>query len=245
MAPHLLYSQAIKGRATGRSIGVIDTVHLVEVALAVDRLEEHNAIEASDLKQIKQWFFQYLSWMTSHPYGIKERNHPNNHSIAWSLQVAAFSQLTESSEHQNIVKRYFKRWYLPEMMSKNGSFPKETARTKPYAYSLFVMDLMAGIAQLLSTPEENLWIYETDNQRSLMLGVDFMEGYLTDKIKWPFAPDIEHWEEWPLRHPFMVFTALQQNDCRYYDKVATLESAPETYEIKRNFPIRHPLLWIK
>jgi len=33
MNASLLYSQAIKGRFTGRSIGVIDTLHLAEVAL--------------------------------------------------------------------------------------------------------------------------------------------------------------------------------------------------------------------
>ena len=37
MNPHLLYSQAIHGRVTGRGVGVIDTVHLVEVARACTR----------------------------------------------------------------------------------------------------------------------------------------------------------------------------------------------------------------
>ncbi len=40
MNPHLLYSQAIHGRVTGRGVGVIDTVHLVEVARACSRLAE-------------------------------------------------------------------------------------------------------------------------------------------------------------------------------------------------------------
>ena len=38
MNPSLLYSQAIKGRFTGRGIGIIDTLHLVEVARAASRL---------------------------------------------------------------------------------------------------------------------------------------------------------------------------------------------------------------
>ena len=36
MNPNLQYAQSIKGVATGRGIGVIDTVHLAEVALAVE-----------------------------------------------------------------------------------------------------------------------------------------------------------------------------------------------------------------
>ena len=39
MSPHLLYGQAIKGRATGRGTGIIDTIHLVEVARAAWVLE--------------------------------------------------------------------------------------------------------------------------------------------------------------------------------------------------------------
>src|SRR5437660_1440970 len=35
MNPSLLYSQAIQGRFTGRGIGVIDTIHLVEVTKAI------------------------------------------------------------------------------------------------------------------------------------------------------------------------------------------------------------------
>ncbi len=34
MNPNLQYAQAIKGRFTGRGTGIIDTLHLVEVARA-------------------------------------------------------------------------------------------------------------------------------------------------------------------------------------------------------------------
>ncbi len=48
MNPSLLYGQAIKGHATGRSIGIIDTIHLVEVARGVKVLDQHGAIPAED-----------------------------------------------------------------------------------------------------------------------------------------------------------------------------------------------------
>src|SRR5690606_33496618 len=40
MNPSLRYAQAIKGRVTGRGIGIIDTIHLIEVAKALGILEE-------------------------------------------------------------------------------------------------------------------------------------------------------------------------------------------------------------
>ena len=39
MTPALRYAQAIQGRFTGRGIGIIDTIHLVEVARAIERLD--------------------------------------------------------------------------------------------------------------------------------------------------------------------------------------------------------------
>ena len=39
MTPALRYAQAIHGRVTGRGTGIIDTIHLVEVARALERLD--------------------------------------------------------------------------------------------------------------------------------------------------------------------------------------------------------------
>ena len=49
MNPNLLYAQAIKGVATGRGIGIIDTIHLVEVAQAALELERLGALRGPTL----------------------------------------------------------------------------------------------------------------------------------------------------------------------------------------------------
>jgi len=38
MSPHLRFAQAIHGRVTGRGTGIIDTIHLVEVARSAEIL---------------------------------------------------------------------------------------------------------------------------------------------------------------------------------------------------------------
>src|SRR5206468_7370384 len=78
MNPNLLYAQAIKGRSTGRGIGIIDTVHLVEVAQAIRVLERSGYLRGELLGELRSWFTKYLDWMTTHPYGIEERNNGNN-----------------------------------------------------------------------------------------------------------------------------------------------------------------------
>ena len=43
MSPHLLYAQAIKGRFTGRGVGIIDTIHFMEVVQAILAMEKSRA----------------------------------------------------------------------------------------------------------------------------------------------------------------------------------------------------------
>lgn len=47
--PSLQYAQAIKGIATGRGIGIIDTVHLMEVAQSLLQLEKAGVLSEEDI----------------------------------------------------------------------------------------------------------------------------------------------------------------------------------------------------
>jgi hypothetical protein len=63
--PNLQYAQAIHGRFTGRGTGIIDTIHLVEVARAIEVLERSGALAKAEVAGIKRWFADYLIWMTT------------------------------------------------------------------------------------------------------------------------------------------------------------------------------------
>ena len=66
MNPGLLYVQAIKGRITGRGIGIIDAIHLIEVARSVEILEQKKAISPDVIKGVKSWFGELVNWLTTH-----------------------------------------------------------------------------------------------------------------------------------------------------------------------------------
>jgi len=61
MNPSLLYVQAIKGRVTGRGIGIIDAIHLIEVARSVEILEQNNAISKETISGVKSWFSEFVT----------------------------------------------------------------------------------------------------------------------------------------------------------------------------------------
>ena len=245
MNPHLLYAQAIKGQSTGRGIGIIDTIHLVEVAQAIRVLERMGALRGEPLIAVKSWFAKYLDWMTTHPYGIEERNNGNNHSVAWALQVAEFARLTGNAAQLSAMRAFYKETLLPQQMAADGSFPRELARTKPYGYSLFELDLMTMLAQVLSTSSDNLWTYTTPDGRGLRRALAYMYPYIKDKRSWPKPSDVMYHDQWPVRHPALLFAGLAFHEPRYIDLWKTLDPSPTVDEIIRNYPIRQPVLWLE
>src|SRR5437868_15340132 len=87
MNPNLQFAQAIHGRSTGRGTGIIDTIHLVEVARAIEVLEGSRALSRAELGGIKKWFADYLEWMRTSKNGIEEREAKNNHGTCWVMQA--------------------------------------------------------------------------------------------------------------------------------------------------------------
>lgn len=243
MNPNLLYAQAIKGVATGRGIGIIDTIHLIEVVQSLRIMEEKGIIDKEDLKALKLWFTDYLTWMSTHRYGVSEMNAKNNHGTCWVMQAAAFALFTNNEEMIHFCTERYKTVLLPGQMATDGSFPLELERTKPYGYSLFNLDAMATICQLLTTGQEDLWNYTVDG-KSIDKGIAWLFPFVKDKGKWKKQPDIMFWEEWPVAHPFLLFGVLHHFNSTYLETWVRLEHFPTNEEVVRNLPIRHPLLWI-
>jgi hypothetical protein len=240
MNANLQYAQAIHGRFTGRGTGIIDTLHLVEVARATPRLD----LSAADLDGVKKWFAEYLEWMTTHPYGIAERDAKNNHGTCWVTQVAAFAQLTGNATLMAYCRDRFKTVLIPNQEADDGSFPLEQARTKPYGYSLFNLDALAIAAQTLTTHEDNLWTWQLPDGRGMARAMAYMFPYIADKLKWPKPPDVMYDKEWPVRQPSLLFAGLALDRKAYLDLWKRLEADPTVDEVIRNFPVRQPLLWV-
>jgi len=244
MNPNLQYAQAIKGRVTGRGIGIIDTIHLVEVAQAIKVMEKSGALSVNERMGIKQWFADYLGWMTTHKYGIDEREAKNNHGTCWVMQVAAFAHLTGNQELLAYCRNRFKTVLVPNQIAADGSFPEELRRTKPYGYSLFNLEAMATICQLLSTPEDNLWKFATSDGRSVSKAMEFMVPFVRDKKAWPKAKDVMHDDEWPMRQSSLLFAGVALHRLDYIDLWKTLPADSTVEEVVRNFFIRQPVLWV-
>ena len=243
MNPHMLYAQAIYGRVTGRGIGLIDAYHFVEVARSVKILSDNGGIPEESAVKIKTWFSKFLQWMTTHEYGIAEMNWKNNHGTCWAATASSMAVLTDNQEVITLCKNRFKNILLPNQMAPDGSFPLELERTKPYGYSLFNIDAFCNVALILSTPADDLFEFETADGKSLKKGMQFIYPFIKDKSSWPFDKDIYIWEDWPVCHPSLLFSALKYDNQDYVDLYLQLPPYPIHPEVIRNLPVRHPVIW--
>ena len=245
MNPNLQYAQAIQGVSKGRGIGVIDTVHLIEVARAAQLLEKSKALKGDDLAAIKKWFADYLEWMTTSKNGGDEMKAANNHGTCWVMQAGAFASFTGDEEKLAEFRKRFKEVLLPKQMAADGSFPQELRRTKPYGYSLFNADAMATVCEILSTPEDNLWEFTTSDGRNMHKAAEYIYPFIKDKSSWPHKHDVMFWEFWPVRSPILLFSAEAYGEPKYLELWKSLDGSPTNEEVIRNLPIRHPVLWMK
>ncbi|MDQ6480906.1 alginate lyase family protein [Dyadobacter sp. LHD-138] len=245
MNPSLLYAQAIKGRATGRGIGIIDTIHLMEVAQGIILMQQAKSVNQQQVAEVKDWFAQYINWLRNHPYGKDEMEAKNNHGTCWAMQVASFAKLTGNKEVLDFCRNRYKTVFLPYQMHANGSFPQELRRTKPYGYSIFNLDAMVMLCQILSDKEHNLWLYETIDGRNIRKGIRYLYPYIADKSKWPLKPDVMYWENWPVAQPFLVFGAQAFNEDDWLETWKKLDHNPKVEEVLRNLPIRNPVIWFE
>lgn len=242
MNPNLEYAQGVHGVSTGRSYGIIDTVHLAEVARAAT-IVAPGLLNPGERATLTQWFHDYLRWMETSQKGIAERDTKNNHAICWALQASEYARLTGNTATRDAVRDRCKIAFFGDQMTSNGSFPRELARTKPYSYSIFNFDMLTMVCQSLLDGGEDLFAFALPDGRSICKAAAFIAPYLSNKDAWPYHKDVEHFESLPVRSPGLLFCGLHCGQEQYLNTWERLNPDPTNPEIIRNFPVRQPLLW--
>ena len=192
--------------------------------------------------ELKNWFAAYLGWMLTDKNGVAEMNEKNNHSVCFFLQAAVFALFTDNEKIADFCRDNYKHFLLPQM-AEDGSFPLELARTKPYSYSIFVLDNLVSLCYLLSRPDDNLWDYTLPNGSGIRTGLDFLTPYLLDKNRWPYRKDISHFEAFPAAASFMAFAGWSLGRRELLRLFESLPQESDDQEVRRNIAVRIPWLW--
>jgi hypothetical protein len=244
MNPNLQYAQAVPGGSPGRSWGIIDGLHLIEIPPAITSIEKSPSFSPELVAGLKQWFQEIADWMITSKNGQAEAAARNNHSVAFWLQIACYARFTGDQAKLAECRRQFKEVLVPNQMAVDGSFPLELLRTKPYGYSIFQLDNLVTLCRVLSTPTDDLWTYELPDGRGIRKAVAFLYPFLADKSKWPHKPDVQAWDAWPARQPGLLFAGLEYQEPDYLALWKKLPADPTDPEVRRNMAITQPILWL-
>jgi hypothetical protein len=257
MTPRLDYGRVALGQPAGGSFeGILETLPLVEVAQAIPFLAA--ALSQTDLLWLRAWFASYLRWLTepedSGPrLPALARDRKDHHGTSWLLQVSAYATLTapigdapknESSALDELRHR-FRTITLRAQIAADGSFPHELTSSTPYRDSLFNLDMMAAICQLLSTRFESLWEFQLDDGPGMRSAIAFHFPFIADRALWPFRADADHFDQLPARRASLLLAARAYQRPEYAALWKMLPPDPSAPDVLRTLPIHQPLLWVR
>jgi hypothetical protein len=129
-------------------------------------------------------------------------------------------------------------------MTANGNFPHEVTTPDPYRNSLFNLDMLAVICDLLSTRFESVWDYELQDGPGMRSAIAYHFPFMQSRNSWPYPSDASHFTALPLRQPSLLLSARAYSRPEYAALWKTLPPDPPDLVLQRTFPIRQPLLWV-
>ena len=87
---------------------------------------------------------------------------------------------------------------------------------KSMSNSIFNLDAMTMLCQILSDKDHDLWNYKTTEGRCIRNGLGYLFPYIAGKSKWPFPKDVMYWENWPVAQPSLVFGAIAFQNLQWF-----------------------------
>jgi hypothetical protein len=219
---------------------IVDLSPLAETSVALPFL----GLDAALLDAVKQWFADYLKWLTESRTALLARDAKSHHGSGWLLQAAAFARATGNEAIMAECKHRFKTVTVRAQIDANGYFQHELTTENPYRNSLWNLDLMAGVCNLLSTQFESLWDHELQDGPGMRSAIARHAFYIKSREKWPFPADAAHFKLLPCRRPALVFAGRAYQQAEYVSIWRTLNPDPTEPDILRAFPIRQPILWV-
>ncbi len=234
MTPHFRYSQAIGGRNTGRSQGLIDGLHLCETAVCIWRLRTI-APGVRVFRAAAQWCGQFLDYLLTDPWALRESERENNHASAYWLMVASMCIAAGREAPALAAARWFVDVLLGQQMDDRGFFRAELARSKPLAYSVFQLATVVHLAHVLGLLGLRVWHEQSSRGRCLTHACDALLRYFTSG-QWEHGRDVSEHDEWWQQHPWLRVAARGLDRPDLLDVFHALPTRPITREFARNTP---------
>ncbi|HVZ30061.1 MAG TPA: alginate lyase family protein [Asticcacaulis sp.] len=184
MNPNLNFGQSIPGAMTGRAYGLIDSNSMVSVVEAIGLLAPSHALSDADMKGLRLWFGDFVTWMTTNRIGTDERDATNNHAIIYDVQLTEFALFSGKVDVAKRVANQFAERRIDTQMAPDGSLPRELARTLSFHYSVWAFQAVLDEATLSECVGVDLWHYSSPEGLGIKRGLAFLQPYIGHERDW-------------------------------------------------------------
>jgi hypothetical protein len=238
--------------------GLVEALPLAEIAQSIPFLAASPALTDTTLSAVHDWFAAYLKWMTAEESAgprlpALARDSHDHHGTSWMMQVCAFATLTAGdstsprAENSTLtgLRHRFRTSLLRSQLSPGGMFPHELTSQFAYRDSLFNLDMLATICQLLSSRFDSVWDFELQDGPGMRTAIAFHYPFIADRKLWPYRADRQHFDELPARRPSLLFCARAYQRPEYAGTWKNLPPDPTSADILRTIPLHQPLLWVR
>jgi hypothetical protein len=237
--------------------GIVEALPLVEIAQAIPFLGASGALLPYDIAGLQSWFGAYLAWLTAEQDSgprlqALARDSKDHNATSWLLQVAALTRFTLSATTEpraedasmTALRHRFRSVTLRSQVAANGSFPHEIETPNPYRNSLFNLDMMACICDLLSTRFESAWDYQLEDGPGMRVAAAFHVPFIQNRSRWPYRADAAYFNQLPSRRPSLLLSGRAYDQPEYVALWRSLSPDPSEFAVLQSIPIHQPLLWV-
>ncbi len=185
MNPDLEHAQAIHGITAGQGIGIIDTWCFIRMIQGISFLEHTGQWSDADRAALRQWFADYLFWMTHSYNGLHEKREANNHATWWTAQVATYAAYLSDETTEDMAWNLYREDLVPNQIRPGGALPLEEKRTKSLSYVTFNLNAFSIICRLAQMQGTNLWHFRASDGASVARAVAYYAPFVVRPQTWP------------------------------------------------------------
>ncbi|MFJ4466796.1 alginate lyase family protein [Streptomyces sp. NPDC089424] len=192
MNPHLEHAQFIPCKYDGRAIGIIDFSQSYTSVVDALAILDTGAPgwTGRDRAGMRRWNTDFLTWLTTSPFGRQEAAATNNHGTFHDMLVAALAYATGDEELARRTVREAAGKRIDTQIAGDGSQPQELARTRSWHYSTFTLVAHTRLAAIGRHVGVDLWAHRGPDGQSLAGAVRHLLPAATGAADWPH-PELE------------------------------------------------------
>lgn len=185
MNPHLEYSQAVPGKNTGASSGVIDTHTFYMLIEMLELLEACPEWTDVDRTGMKRWFIEFLDWLRTSKLALGESRARNNHGSWYDVQIVSIAWYVRRYDFvMETLEKCKSR--IDSQIEKDGKQPEELKRTIPFTYSVMNLRPLIILAHYAQRCNIDLWNYTGTNGGNIRMAYEFLLPFAKGEKSWPY-----------------------------------------------------------